>query len=228
MTRWGAGMIPDEVLRDILARAKQEWPGDRQQQLASLKEEKEAYTRLHSTDFGAPLEVQQRLIEIAKSDFSSWCDILASVQSEVHAYQKIDEFAPEWVCAESLAEWKALAKEKFDSQYEDQLAFLTERAEKEVYIAETRRAVDPIKTLLIELERIVGNECYNGNIQNHGSWGVLEGVGRQFRYPIVFYKESGEEKRWAVPNDIPRETLINSARPALSAGRAEGELEQWS
>ena len=27
---------------------------------------------------------------------------------------------------------------------------------------------------------------------------------------------------------LARETLINSARPALSAGRAEGELEQWS
>lgn len=52
--------------------------------------------------------------------------------------------------------------------------------------------------LLLELENLVGNECYNGSIQNWGSGGVFEGEGREFRYPITFINELGEKtkKRW--------------------------------
>ncbi len=38
--------------------------------------------------------------------------------------------------------------------------------------------------LLLELENIIGNECYNANIQNWGPNGVFEGDGREFRYPM--------------------------------------------
>jgi hypothetical protein len=45
--------------------------------------------------------------------------------------------------------------------------------------------------LLLELENLIGNECYNGNIQNWGAGGVFEGEGREFRYPITFIDEAG-------------------------------------
>ena len=39
------------------------------------------------------------------------------------------------------------------------------------------------KNLLLTLETIIGSQCYNGNIQNYGPYGVWEGEGRGYRYP---------------------------------------------
>jgi hypothetical protein len=44
--------------------------------------------------------------------------------------------------------------------------------------------------LLLELESLVGSECYNGNIQNWGPGGTFEGEGREFRYPITYLDTS--------------------------------------
>jgi hypothetical protein len=49
------------------------------------------------------------------------------------------------------------------------------------------------KSLLVELESIIGNECYNANIQNWGPGGVFEGEGREFRYPITFRDSEGRK-----------------------------------
>jgi hypothetical protein len=58
--------------------------------------------------------------------------------------------------------------------------------------------------LLLELENIIGNECYNQNIQNWGPNGVFEGEGREFRYPITFIGSDGNKiKRKSVDKAIP-------------------------
>lgn len=50
--------------------------------------------------------------------------------------------------------------------------------------------------LLMKLESIVGNECYNGNIQNWGPGGKFEGQGREYRYPLsVIGKDGSRTKR---------------------------------
>ena len=49
------------------------------------------------------------------------------------------------------------------------------------------------KELLIKLESIIGNSCFNGNIQNWGPGGEWEGEGRDFRYPISFVSGNGQE-----------------------------------
>ncbi|MGD9924473.1 MAG: hypothetical protein AB7V13_23965 [Pseudorhodoplanes sp.] len=56
-----------------------------------------------------------------------------------------------------------------------------------------RKLTEKRKKLLIELEAIIGNQCYNANIQNWGPGGVFEGEGREFRYPITF-RDSGGAK----------------------------------
>jgi hypothetical protein len=65
------------------------------------------------------------------------------------------------------------------------------------------------KRLLIKLESIIGNECYNANIQNWGPEGVFEGEGREFRYPVTFRDQEGNKfKKRCVNNDLPDETLL--------------------
>jgi hypothetical protein len=58
--------------------------------------------------------------------------------------------------------------------------------------------------LLRELEAIVGNECFNPNIQNRQRGGVLASTGREFRYPITFSGEGGAAiKRRSMYDDLP-------------------------
>lgn len=64
--------------------------------------------------------------------------------------------------------------------------------------------------LLEELEYIIGNECYNGNIQNWGPGGVFYGEGRSFRYPVTVVDDEGAKKKFSrktVSNGLEVEML---------------------
>jgi hypothetical protein len=63
--------------------------------------------------------------------------------------------------------------------------------------------------LLLELESIVGRECYNGNIQNWGAHGTFLGEGREFRYPVTFLDSQGrKDKRWHTDSSMAPEIAI--------------------
>ena len=51
------------------------------------------------------------------------------------------------------------------------------------------------RDLLIAMESILGNECYNGSIQNYGPGGVREADGRSFRYPIMLRATDGSKTK---------------------------------
>lgn len=201
-------MIPDEVLTEIVSRVKSEWPDDKEMQKYCISEEKEGYVRLQSIDFGDLANLKDEFIESAKESFEAWNEVCDSVASELSAYREILTFSANGLSQEIIDEWKTQAKNENEGYYAGQLEFLENKVRKHVSILATRQQIDPIKNLLIELEKIVGSECYNGNIQNYGSWGELESEGRQFRYPVKFYTGSGESKKWTVPLDIPSEELI--------------------
>ncbi|WAP69942.1 hypothetical protein [Jiella pelagia] len=62
--------------------------------------------------------------------------------------------------------------------------------------------------LLAQLEHIVGNNCYNGSIQNYGPGGSFEGAGRDFRYPLtVVDAEGAKRKTWSPAIDETPEAL---------------------
>jgi hypothetical protein len=64
--------------------------------------------------------------------------------------------------------------------------------------------------LLLELESLVGSECYNANIQNWGPNGVFEGEGRDFRYPITFIDNLGmTTKKRSKEISLPPSTAIS-------------------
>lgn len=57
----------------------------------------------------------------------------------------------------------------------------------------TKAISKEMKELMLDLERIIGNNCYNGNMQNYGPYGEWEGEGRYFRYPIVYKDHEGTD-----------------------------------
>lgn len=201
-------MNPEEVLNEIISRAKREWPNDLEMQKYCISEEKEGYAKLQSIDFGELTHLREKFIESARESFDAWTEVYDSVESEIAAYRELLDFSVEGLKQEVIEGWKKQAKHGHEGYYAGQLDFLESKARKHASILATRQQIDPLKTLLIELEGIVGNECYNGNIQNYGSWGELESEGRKFRYPVKFYSGDSESKKWTVPPEIPSEELI--------------------
>ncbi len=72
-----------------------------------------------------------------------------------------------------------------------------------------RKVNNARKALLIELESMIGSECYNASIQNWGPGGVFEGEGREFRYPITFRDDEGRKiKKRYVDGDMNADTVL--------------------
>lgn len=65
------------------------------------------------------------------------------------------------------------------------------------------------RELLVQLESILGNECYNASIQNYGPGGVRESDGRSFRYPLMV-RLNDEEKLKIRDSSVP-ENVSDSA-----------------
>jgi hypothetical protein len=201
-------MIPEEVFSEIVNRAKSAWPDDKQMQKYCISEEKEGWNKLQEISFGDLEYLKEDFIKSAQESFEDWNEIFESVNSELSAYRNLLSFSVNGVAQEVIENWKVEAQEEHEGYYAGQLEYLEEKARKHSSILATRQKIDPIKSLLIELEQIFGSECYNGNIQNYGSWGELESEGRKFRYPVKFYTDSGEIKKTVVPPDTPSEVLI--------------------
>ncbi|TSP14031.1 hypothetical protein [Cupriavidus campinensis] len=201
-------MIPDEVLRDITSRAKAEWPDDTDMETHCIKQETEGYANLQSLDFGPLADRKAELIESAREIYDAWNDVFDTVEAEVSAYNALAGYTADELGQDLVEAWKAEARRQHDSSFASQLAYVEGKELKHRAIQATRQEIDPIKALLIELEEIVGSECYNGNIQNYASWGELDSVGRQFRYPVTFYNGNRKTKEWSVSEGMPSENLI--------------------
>ncbi|MDX8353950.1 hypothetical protein [Cognatiyoonia sp. IB215182] len=84
----------------------------------------------------------------------------------------------------------------------------------------SKRTVSERMKLLARLEHIVGNNCYNGNIQNWGPGGRYEGEGRSFRYPLTMTDEDGNKakRKYPVASDLPTE-LIATGHYVMGANK---------
>ena len=105
-------MIPEEVLNEIIARAKNEWPDDRQMQKHCISEEKEGHARLQCIDFGDLLELKDEFIESARESFDAWNEVCDSVESELSAYRELLEFSAEGLSQAIIDEWKTQARKE--------------------------------------------------------------------------------------------------------------------
>lgn len=128
----------------------------------------------------------------------SWEELYEEAEADYEAYKLLSEFKdseiPEsvfksWVEQEFEDGWHCIAHcsntimEKV-SAYKEDLA--------------TRRKIDPIRKLLIDLENIVAKNCYN------------EGIGNYIRYPIKYINKEHYEVKTEIPHSLQSEQLLRS------------------
>lgn len=66
------------------------------------------------------------------------------------------------------------------------------------------------RALLVQLEGILGRECYNANIQNYGPGGSREAEGRSYRYPLTVRAPDGERQKIrssTIPDSVSDEAV---------------------
>jgi hypothetical protein len=202
-----ADEIPPEILTEIKRVASAEWPGDRDMQQYMVDAETTAYRALAELDFGTALEHKAAILKEAHEYHQSWEDIVSFVSDEVDAFNTLAGLAPEDIPVDFVTEQKRKASAEHD-WFASQLEDVQQAIEGYRYVQRTRAKVGPIREILVRMEAIIGSECYNANIQNYSAWGVWEGEGRAFRYPVTYIRNGQEEKRKARVDDLDPETLI--------------------
>ncbi|UYG04953.1 hypothetical protein OCT51_06210 [Halomonas sp. LR3S48] len=206
--------VPDLVIEEIRNAAKEAWPEDKEMQTYTVKEELDAYRNFVALDYsGVSDEEKESLIQEAKESFDSWEERVSSIQDELEAIIELKELSSGNQANELYSQWLLEAQSENENYFRVQLEYVQNKISKYEAIQRTRAEIDPLKNILIDIENIIGSECYNRNIQNYGSWGELESEGRSFRYPVKFYDGENEYKRRAVPADIPAEQLISGYYP---------------
>jgi hypothetical protein len=200
-------LIPIEIMREISAGAKAEWPDDREMQDYFIGEESNGYLAVHSADFAAAECVKDSIMAEAYEFFETWEERASFIKDEIGAYLEIQSLPPDDIPEEVFRSFKAAAAAEND-WLSLQLDSLNHAIAGYRYVQRTRKTVGPIRELLVRMEEIIGQECYNGNIQNYSSWGEWDGEGRSFRYPVTFIRKGEEEKRRSQTIDLQHEELV--------------------
>ena len=199
--------VPDDILSAIRRSARADWAGDLEMQRYIEQSEIAAWTELQALDFREAFEVQQSILKEAREYMETWEDRLRFVCDEIEAFEALTQLAPDDVSQDELLIMRNRAAAAND-WYALQLDDVNRDIARCRYIRDTRLRVDPMRDLLVRMEQILGSECYNANIQNHSAWGVWEGEGRSFRYPVTYLRAGGEEKRRSPADDLASEELL--------------------
>jgi hypothetical protein len=198
--------IPKYVITAIRKAAEEYWDSDADIVKETVDTEIEAYMALQKIEFGGSEAVKQKILDEAMEAADSWEDRLVTVENEVEAFEELQgdfEAVPDEVIRKLKAE---AAREQTD--YGSQRDHVVNGVSAYHYVEELKARIGPVQQLLIKMEQIVGNECYNSKIQNYGPGGVWEGEGRSFRYPVKFLDGEETMKRWTVPGDMAPEMLM--------------------
>src|SRR3546814_5019175 len=116
------------------------------------------------------------------------------VAEEVEAFKALVALAPDDVPTDFIAEHKRKAAAEHD-WFAMQLETVEQAIEGYRYVQRTRAKVGPIRDILLRMEALIGSEFYTANIQTSISWGVWEGEGLSFRFPVTYISRAKEEKR---------------------------------
>lgn len=198
--------VPPDILAEIKAAAKVEWPDDRDMQEYYIESGTKGYLAIAEMDFGHALPFKDQIIGWASEFNDEWEDRANFIEDEIDGFAALQE-RPEDVPPEVFDDLKRKAASEHDyfSSQRDEVQGGVRHFR---YVRDTRAKIGPLRDLLIRMESIIGDECYNDNIQNYSSWGVWEGEGRSFRYPVTVLRNGETEKRRARFDDLQPEELV--------------------
>ena len=199
--------IPDDVLSAIRNAARTDWEGDLEMQRHVEQGEIEAWTALQSLSFGKAYARKDAILAEAADYLEAWEDRLHFVRDEIEAFEALETLEADDIPSEELAAMRARADAAND-WYALRLDDVRQAMARWRYVRDTRARVAPARELLVRMEEILGSECYNANIQNYSAWGVWEGEGRSFRYPVTYLRGGSEEKRRSSGDDLTPEELL--------------------
>jgi len=199
--------IPADILADIRKSAMAEWPDHREWQEDFIWHEACGYQAFQQLDFSDAAPVRDDIIAQALEFFESWEERASYVREEISAYAEIAATAPADIPAEVMEGMKREIGAEGD-WFVNRLDSLRGAIDGYRYVRDIRAKVAPIRDLLVRMEGIIGQECYNGNIQNYSSWGDWEGEGRAFRYPVTFLRNGEEDKRRGSSSNLAHEELV--------------------
>lgn len=198
--------VPRDILSAINKSVKDYWGDDADMIAYTVEAEMEAYLAMQRIEFGGAATVQQEIVNYALESADNWEERLSLVESEVAAFEELQigfDDVPSALVQSLKAEAAQDTSADYSSQRDAVMYGINIYRQKEQLQAQ----IGPIAELLIAMERIIGNECYNSNIQNYSAGGVWEGEGRSFRYPVEFANGDEIIKRRLVA-DIAPEVLI--------------------
>lgn len=198
--------IPAEILAAIKAAAKEAWPGDRHMQAYYIESETGGYLAIEELDFSEALPFKDQIIARASEFSDLWEERATFVADEADGYAELQK-RPEDVPGLVFDEIKGRATAEHND-FSSQRDAVNEGVRHFRYVRDTRAKIAPIRDLLLRMENIIGDECYNDNIQNYSSWGVWEGEGRSFRYPVTVLRGGKAEKRKFRFDDLLAEELV--------------------
>lgn len=211
-------MPPDEILKKIHEYVCWYYDIDdgysMHDQEKEIRIEIEAYNKyIHLFD-GIPDDIASEIQGYCNhDDNSSWSDTFDLCEAEIESYKSImcyrDEEIDEITVRRLINAAKIdVASELSSSEYLYVWGTFQKYLSEIKTIKNISREVEPFRDLLIEMEEIIASECYNGNIQNYSSWGVWDGEGRFFRYPVTFSSPLLEKKERHIPAHLSTDDLI--------------------
>ena len=154
-----------------------------------------------------PPEVLAAIKSMAESEWPGDPEMQEEeINADVHAYHAL-QIVPDDISPEHFEQLKRDARVENET-YSGQWYEVEQRIVEYRYAQDARARIEPIRDLLMQMERIIGSECYNGHIQNYGPGGVWQGEGRGFRYPVTFIKDGDVLRGGIRSKDMPAEALI--------------------
>lgn len=193
---------PDDVYNKIKEIAVKDFPYNYEVQRHTIDMEVDAYHEFVSLSFEGVAENDKLLIlkESRKSD--SWMYKVSVARAALRCLKEISELSQ--YIGQDKVEYirRKVRKEYKNKNFIIQLSLVLDACRD----IKKENEIESVKNILIDMENIIGNSCYNGNIQNYGSGGVWEGEGRHFRYPVTFEKS---DKKWKVSPEISAKKLMS-------------------
>ncbi len=138
--------------------------------LETVDTEVKAYRSLQALDFGPAAAVKSEILTHAEEMSDSWEDRLSTVEDEIAAFQELKDLKADEVSPSLIRELKEAAAREHVADYVSQRDYVLNGIAHHKYIEEIRTKVVPVQNLLIQMEQIIGNECYNAKI----STGIME------------------------------------------------------